>query len=326
VNPISLRPVVLLYAIIASFISVACTGNNHDSYQGYVEGEYLHVASPLGGRLETLGVSRGQTVAAGDPLFILDQTLEAAAVAEAEQGVYRAENRLADISKGRRPTELAALEAKLDQARAAYSLARTEYQRREKLLQQKVIAREMLDRTRTEMEQGAAAVTQLSAELETAKLGARTDEIEVARADVAAARERLAQARWSLAQKSQLAPQSGLVHDTFYVQGEYVPPAYPVVSILPPGNIKVRFFVPEPIISTLAIGAQISVMVDGVNTAYPATISYISSQAEYTPPVIYSRESRAHLVFMVEAVPGTGTSIALHPGQPVDVRLGSPDA
>ncbi len=312
--------------VFTSALTTSCKKEQHNFFQGYVEGEYLMVASSLAGRLETLSVSRGQNVAKGNPLFSLDQIFETAAVSEARQGLRRAENRLADISKGLRPSELAALRAKLDQAAASLNLSRAEFERRKKLQQQKVIAQEQLDRTRTEMERNAAAVEQLKAELETAQLGARADEIEAVRAEVEAARDRLTQAQWSLAQKNQFAPQAGFVHDTFYVEGEFIPAAHPVVSILPPGNIKIRFFVPENMLASMKLGQEVFVQADGVEKTYQASISYISPQAEYTPPVIYSRETRSKLVYMIEAAVSAADAAMLHPGQPVDVRLEMPNA
>lgn len=312
--------------LLAFFVLSGCSNGPADYFQGYVEGEYLYVSSPLGGRLESLSVSRGATVSAGQPLFVLEQEFERAAVAEAEQGWHQAENRLADLSKGLRPSEIAALEAKLAQATVAAELAAKEYARRDVLLKQKAIATEQFDRSRTEKERSEAQVQQLEAELTTARLGARSDQVEAAQAAVAAARERLTQARWTLEQKQLVAPQDGLVFDTYYVRGEFVPAARPVLSILPPGNILVRFFVPEEMVSTLAPGREVLVHLDGIATPYRATVSYISPQAEYTPPVIYSRETRTKLVYMIEARPAAEDAPALHPGQPVEVRLEQPDA
>ena len=307
--------------LLALLTLAGCSNGPADYFQGYVEGEYLYVSSPLAGRLDTLSVSRGAVVSAGQPLFVLEQGYERAAVAEAEQNLRQAEKRLADLRKGQRPSEIAALEAKLAQARTAAELAVKEYARRDLLLKQKAIATEQLDRSRTEKERSEALVSQLAAELATARLGARSDQVEAAQAAVAAAHERLAQGRWTLEQKQLATPKAGLVFDTYYVQGEFVPASRPVLSILPPGNVLIRFFVPEEAISTLAPGQKVSVHLDGAEKPYPAAISYISPQAEYTPPVIYSRETRTNLVYLVEARPAAEDAAALHPGQPVEVRL-----
>ncbi|MHB1351573.1 MAG: HlyD family secretion protein [Desulfobulbaceae bacterium] len=310
-----------LSVLLALLALAGCSNGPPDYFQGYVEGEYLYVSSPLAGNLEGLAVSRGEQVKAGQPLFDLEREHERAAAAEAEQNLRQAENRLADLEKGQRPSEIAALEAKLAQARIAFELAQKEYARRDALLKQNAIAQEQLDRSRTEKERGEAQIRQLAAELETARLGARPDQVAAARAAVAAAQERVAQAKWALAQKQPVAPQDGLVFDTYYVPGEFVPAARPVVSILPPGNVLVRFFVPEEAVAALAPGSKVSVRMDGSDRAYPAAISYISPQAEYTPPVIYSRETRAKLVYLIEARPAAADAPALHPGQPVEVRV-----
>lgn len=306
-------------------ITTGCAHDSPGSFQGYVEGEYQLISSPLAGQLQALSVSRGMTVTAGGPLFTLEQQSEAAAVSEAEQALRRAENTLVDLGKGLRPSEIAAVKARLAQAEAAAKLAGQELARREKLFLQNAISREELDRARKEKESSVAAVAQLTAELRTAGLGARPDEILAARADVKAAGDRLEQARWRVEQKTQKAPTAGYVFDTFYVAGEFVPAGYPVVSILPPGNIKIRFFVPETVVGTLAADQQVSVAFDGAAKMYRGTISYISPQAEYTPPIIYSRETRTKLVFLVEAKIAPDQAIDLHPGQPVDVKLETPN-
>jgi HlyD family secretion protein len=316
-------PFFSLIAVTGLLIMLLCSCSEppRDCFQGYVEGEFVHVSTSLAGQLQSLPVKRGINVRQGDPLFTLEHAFEAEALAEAEQNLRRAENKLADLSKGLRPSELAAIEARLAQARSAHNLARLEYNRREKLFADHTIAKEQLDRARTDMDSNSAAVAQLTAELKTARLGARADEVEAARADMEAARSRLSQARWRLDQKTQTAPQTAYVYDTLYNEGEYIPAGYPVVSLLPPGNIKVRFFVPEQLVGSLSFGRRGTVSFDGAAEKYPIRVSHVSPQAEYTPPVIYSRETRSKLVFMIEAEFTTDRAAGLHPGQPVDVFL-----
>jgi HlyD family secretion protein len=166
-----------------------------------------------------------------------------------------------------------------------------------------------------------ARVTSLKADLETARLGGRADEIKAAEAEVGAARASLERAQWALRQKRQVAPANAWVQDTLYREGEFVGAASPVVSLLPPANIKVRFFVPEGQLATIQPGRTVEVSLDGRPGPLRAVVNYVSPQAEFTPPVIYSKESRAKLVFMVEAVFGPGESRELRPGQPAEVRL-----
>jgi HlyD family secretion protein len=295
------------------------------AFQGYVEAEYVHVASPVAGALSELRVRRGQQVKAGEPLFVLEQDYERAALAVATHSLKQAADKLANAMKGQRAPELAAISARLGQAGASLRQAETEFKRRQTLFAERTISAEEMDKARTEYELRVQQVREMSANLSTAKLGARTDEISAAQAEVEAAKARVEQAAWTLAQKSQAAPAASLVFDTLFSQGEWVPAGKPVAVLLPPGNIKVRFFVPEESVGRLSLGQEAVVRFDGAAAGaagdVPVRISYISAQAEYTPPILFSSDNRAKLVFLVEARPAPDQALVLHPGQPVDVRL-----
>jgi HlyD family secretion protein len=285
--------------------------------QGYVEGEYVYVGAPVAGRLETLDVERGTQVAAGTTLFQLDRASEQPARDDAAARLAGAEAKLANLEKGRRPSEIDSIEAQLAQAKAMLALSGTKLERRRPLGD--AVSREDVEQASAEYERDQARVAELAAELETAQLGARADEIQAAEAEVRAARAQLAQADWRLDELSQAAPQAGLVVDTLYRPGEWVAAGAPVISLLPPANVKVRFFVPEPRLGAIEVGDEVQVRCDACAPDLTAAISYIAPDAEYTPPVIYSREMRAKLVYLVEARPRQPD--ALRPGQPVDVTL-----
>lgn len=298
-----------------------CVENSQDTLQGYAEGEYVRVASAFAGTLDKLYVQRGAEIDANALLFSLEQVNEAAARREAEQRLRRAEAQLENLKKGKRPSEIDALNAQVAQAEAALKLSEAQLKRLEQLFKSGAVGKEQLDQTSAARQRDKARVQELTAQITTARLAAREDEISAARAEVAAAQATLAQAEWRLAQKTISAPLSGRVDDTLYTQGEWVPAGSPVVSLLPPQNIKIRFFVPETQLSSLRIGQTIHVNCDACGAGLSAQISFISSQAEYTPPVIYSKESRAKLVFLVEARPAAQDAAKLHPGQPLDIRL-----
>jgi HlyD family secretion protein len=244
--------------VLASLLLLqSCSDPPQNRFQGYVEGEFVYVASPLAGQLEALSVQRGQHVTAGQPLFALDETAEKAA---------------------------------REQIEAALVLSEAELGRQEELFRTGVAATQDLDRARSTRDQD---------------------------------KRRLDQTDWSFKQKKQSAPQAGLVYDTLFRQGEWVAAGKPVVALLPPQNIKVRAFVPETRIGSIHYGDDVKVAVDGVPDLFVGKVSYISPRAEYTPPVIYSRETRDKLVFMVEAVFDSATGAKLHPGQPVDVQFES---
>jgi HlyD family secretion protein len=289
--------------------------------QGYAEGEFVHVASPFAGQLETLAVERGALVKKGDPLFALERGMETAARDEAERKLAQAKATLEDMKKGRRPTELSSVDAQLRQARAALVLSEKEFKRQDDLHRRGVSSAEEFDRARAIRDQDEHRVAQLEADSQTARLGSREDQVTAAEANVRALQAGLAQADWALSQKSQGAPQNGLVFDTLYQQGEWVAAGRPAVVLLPPENIKVRAFVPEPRVGTIHPGGSARVFVDGIGTPFAGKVSFISPQAEYTPPVIYSQESRGKLVFMIEIRFDAPIAAKLHPGQPVDVEL-----
>jgi len=298
-----------------------CSPTDSGIVQGYVEGEYVYVSSAVSGALESLYVQRGSQVKAGDQLFTLDSTPERAARNEAERRLAQARANLEDAKKGRRPSEIESIKAQLEQAQAALELSENEFLRQTALFKMKVNTAQDVERVRSLRDQSQQRVIQLTADLETAQLGARSDQIDAAEANVRMMEAALARADWDLSQTQQNAPQAGVVFDTLYRQGEWVAAGRPVVAVLPPANIKVRAFVPEAQIGGIQLGQHVSVTVDGAGQPLTGTVSFISPKAEFTPPVIYSRESRSKLVFMIEATFEAKDAEKLHPGQPVDVRI-----
>lgn len=297
----------------------ACSNSpSADVFHGYVEGEFVYVASPSPG-IVALAVTKGATVQKGDPLFALESEAERSFRDEAQRRLAQAQAALRDAGKGLRPTEIAALKAQQQQAESALHLAEMEFVRQEKLFRSGIVPAQSLDAARSARDQQRQTVARLSADLETARLGARSDQITAAAANVKALEAALARAEWELAQKSRKAPEAAIVYDTLYRSGEWVGGGKPVVSLLPPGGIKVRVFVPETLVAALHPGDPVTVTADGIKDSFSGKISFISPRAEYTPPVIYSRESRAKLVYLVEAVFPLNTPPKLHPGQPIDL-------
>ncbi len=256
-------------ALAALFIA-GCSQGSRDVFQGYVEGEYVYVASPIGGTLTNLAVARGDQVKSGQLLFILERGSEEAALRSAEHN--------------------------LTQAMANLTLAESVLARRKELRTNNgVISPEDLDQAQMQRDSDAAQVQSLQAAEKKAK--------------------------WSFDQKEQFAPADAFVQDTLYRQGEYVMEGNPVVVLLPPTNIKTRFFVPQEILPRIKTGETVTVTFDGAPHPYSATVNFISTQNEFTPPVIYNRENRAKLVYMIEAKFSPADAPDLRPGQPVDVKI-----
>jgi HlyD family secretion protein len=310
----------MLFALAAALLA-GCSPNSTGNFQGYIEGEFVYVAAPLGGALTNLAVARGGSVTNGQLLFDLERGSEADTVRQAEKNLAQARSQLDDLTKGQRPTEIASLEAQLDRAKANLKLSGDQFTRREKLGGDDVISKEELDQARAQRDADQAQVKQLAADLETARLGGREDAIRAAQEAVASQKAALDKAKWSFDQKQQFAPTSAFVQDTLYRQGEWVAAGNPVVVLLPPANLKVRFFVPETLLAKIKTGHAVEVLFDGAAKKYSATVNYISTQAEFTPPVLYNRENRAKLVYMIEASFSAADAADLRPGQPVDVKL-----
>lgn len=143
--------------------------------------------------------------------------------------------------------------------------------------------------------------------------------LEDAEAALRTAEARLASAQTRLARRKMASPVTGTVQQIYYRPGELVPAGRPVVSLLPPGNIKIRFFVPETFLPKVELGDAVTVHCDGCKADIAARVTFISRSSEFTPPVIYSLDERSKLVFLIEA--RTDTPGELRVGQPVDVRF-----
>jgi HlyD family secretion protein len=310
-----------LMSTVVAVLLAACGGEKPTAYQGYVEGEYVYVASSQAGTLVELAVDRGSRVERNARLFVLEQDAEQAARREAAERLKQARARLANLTKGLRPEELAVIEAQYQQALAALAFSEANFRRQEKLIRDGFVSPNTLDAARSQYERDRARAAELEAQRRIGRLPARPDEIRAAEAEVKAAEAALAQVEWRLTEKAVVAPVGGYVEDRVFLPGEWVPAGSPVISILPPENLKLRFFVPEPDLPRIRIGQQVSARCDGCSVEIPATVAFVSSQPEFTPPVIFSRERREKLVFRVEAKVAPEHAQGLHPGQPVDVEL-----
>lgn len=287
-------------------------------YQGYVEGDYLWIGLSEGGVVSKLQVERGDSVVAGQPLFSLNDEREAASLKVATSQLQQAKAMLSDLEKGLRDSEISAILARLEQARAEEELASQTLERQLNLQDSGAASQQNLDTAQANYSLAKARVTELESDLITARLGARDDVLLSKLAEVDSLEALVDEANWLFNQRHAFAPQSGFIEDVFYRVGEFIPKGRAGVSLLPPENLKIRFFVAQGDFAKIQIGQAVSISCDGCPAGLDATVSYISSQAEFTPPVIYSENVRDKLVFMVEA---RALGLSLKPGQPVDVVL-----
>jgi len=314
---------VLVMLAGANLLATACSRVDPNHFSGYAEADLVYVGPAVGGRLQSLAVERGARVERGSPLFQLEGDREFFDRASATARAERAAAQTSNLRKGKRVDELRAIEQQLAQARAALALSSADLARSEALVRQGFISVNRLDELRSARDRDTARVAEVQAQLATARDAARPDEILAAEAEQRAAQSDLASSRWREEQTRGVAAQSGTVQDVMYRPGEWVAQGAPIVALLPDGAVKARFFVPQESLARIHIGDVVALSCDGCPPDMKANVSFVSSEAEFTPPVIYSNESRAKLVFMVEARPDAAAAQVLKPGQPIDARIAS---
>lgn len=290
-------------------------------WQGYAEADYLKVGPVLQGRLTAVLVNRGDNVAAGAPLFTQDEIDDLAARDQAARQLAQAKEQLGNLLSGGKPTEIREAEGNLADSRATLVRTEADLQRAEKLMTTGFATAQNVDQLRADYLSAKAKVSVNEAALEQMQrpMG-REGEIRAQRATVAAAQSALGMAEWRLAQRRVGAPAAGRIADVIAFPGESVDANAPVISLLPPQNIFVRFFVPEKTVGGLHRGDAVALHCDGCRLGLMGHISFISPTAEYTPPLIYSESNNNKLVFMVEARPLPDEAALFSPGQPVEVR------
>jgi HlyD family secretion protein len=290
-------------------------------WQGYAEADFVMIGPTQQGLLTAVFVARGDEVAIGTPLFRQDEVDDQAARDQAVQILAQAEKQLANLQAGGKPTEIEQAEGNLADAGATQVRTAADLGRSEALLPKGDVTKQSVDQLRADHLSAKAKVAALQAALvqSRAPMG-RDEEIQAQRKAVAGSRAALDMVEWRLGQRRVAAPASGRVADVLARPGETMAAGAPVVSLLPPGNIFVRFFVPERELSMVHYGDPVTLACDGCPADLSATISFISPQAEYTPPLIYSQSSNAKLVFLVEARPPPNQAAELNPGEPMEVR------
>jgi len=266
--------------LCAVVLLTGCEKPHEGRWLGYAVGDTAYVAPPLAGWVSDLKVERGATVKPGDLLFVLDDTTQAASRASAE-------------------AQIAQIRGQIAEAEANLDLAKKQLDRQKGLMSSAATSRQAYDRAKSSYEAALASVEQLNAAENAAKAS-------------------LDSAAYQLSERRIIARTAGRVQNIFYRPGEYAPAQTPVLAILPPESVYVRFFVPETDFSKIHLGQKVAIHCDGCRPI-TGTISFISDTQEYTSPVIFSNQSRSQLVFKVEArAPG---GLKLNPGQPVDVDL-----
>lgn len=309
----------ILVLFTASLLSACQPTVLEDSITGYVEAELRLVAAPQAGWITEQTIKEGDVISIDQVLFKLDSTQQLAQYEQARQNQLAAEANLLDLQKGARPEEVQALLSQLQETKARHDLAKTELQRIQSLVNKGLTTAEQLDRAKTEAAVTQAQVQTIEDNIEIAGLGGRIDSLIRAEAQIRSAAAQVDAQNYQLSQRTVTAQITGLVHDVYYHTSEYVPAGAAVMALRLTDQDKVRFHLSQAKLNEISIGQTITINADGIDQDLTATINYIATTAEFTPPVIYSKDSRTKLVFLIEAQLAAGHT--LPPGLPVDVRL-----
>ncbi len=310
------RSLILLLGIALA----SCQASTPPGFQGWVEAETMFIGAEDTGRIIELPVAEGQDVKARDFLFAIDPAVQTADLEGAKASLAQASARLQRLdSAQQRPEEIAVLEATQRQMQAAVEFSSSELARVRALNDRNVTSRQQLDQAQANADRDRAALENVTKQIEVGRLSARREDIDAARFVVEQAKAQVGSAEARLQRTRVYSTLAGRIQEIYFRPGEVVSAGKPVVSILPPGQLKLRFFVGESVLPSLKIGAPVTIGCDGCGAGLSATISFISQSAEFTPPVIYSLEERQKLVYKIEARPRDPA--ALRVGQPVTVRL-----
>ncbi|MGF0539243.1 HlyD family secretion protein [Agrobacterium sp. ES01] len=317
-----MKKAAILLLIVAACVLAApylFRSEQHQSYQGWIEANLRFIGAETSARLTDLKVAEGEIVQKGQMLFRFEDDIARAKVDAAEASLAAARAKLEQANAAqKRPQEIDILKASRRQAEANLDLASQELERVRTLAKSGTTTKANLDSAVATQAANQAALDNINGQIELAAMPARQEAIRQAQADMDAALAELEAANSSLERLTIEAPVNGRVQQLYYNKGEIVPAGRPVVSILPPADVRIRFYVPEGDVAGLHIGQKLTVTCDACGPI-AARISFISQTTEYTPPEIYSREERAKLVYRVDAIPEQPET--LNPGLPVDVML-----
>ena len=307
-----------LLLLSTCLILAACQSKPAESYSGYVESQAVSINAPQAGWLASVNVDRGDAVTEGEALFRLDATQAEHALSGAQSRAVAAQASATDLAKGAREADIAPLLAQRIEAQSQLDLAHANEARYAQLEPKGYVSAAQMDSLRAATKSAKAQLINIDKLVAEKRLASREDQQRAAQAQAAAASADVAGAQYTVDDRDVKARLTGLVDERLREPGEFVTAGAAVLTVRPKGREFVRFYVPQADLAKFRVGAVVHVGCDGCQ-AQTARVRFISPEAEFTPPVIYSVKERQKLMFLIEATPEKPE--ALHVGQPLDVRL-----
>ena len=320
ITPNMIRGFLFIIVLFYTFI-VGCTRSAKEPvFYGWIEGRYTSLQPSVSGVVATLTVREGAEVHTGDVLMELEPEPESFVLEQAKQRLETMRALRRDFTASqKRPEEIAVITEQLRAAQASQEELQPRYERYQILQQSGTVTQEELETSEAALRRNEANIRELEQQLRVASLSARADRIAALDEEIRREESLVAQAEWNLAEKRIVAPKDGLIDQICYRTGERTTPGRPVMTMIAPEDIRIRFFVPQTQIGKIQVGDPITTKIDGRDDPISATVTMIFHQPEYTPPVIYSNEVRTKFVFMVEAEVPLKDAVTLHPGQPITI-------
>lgn len=310
-----------IFLSVGMLLVLGCDNKPENIFPGYSYGDFVYLSAPSNAKVENIFVSKGDRVKTGQKLVELESFDAVNTLQRAEEKLRAESALLRNMASGERPEQLNIIRAQIKKARSLESQAQRQVERYRGLYARQAISVAEWENIRDDFVQKHAQVEELAHQLEAHQLPARQDEIEKQQSQVESAKLECDKARRDVEQTTIVSSLNAQVFDILYRAGERSTMGHPIISLLPPDNIKVRFFIPQAILGKIKTGMSVRLSCDGCSAAIPGTINYISPEAEFTPPVIYSTKRREKLIYRVEATPNREHAIQLKVGQPFDVEV-----
>ncbi|NOZ79288.1 MAG: HlyD family efflux transporter periplasmic adaptor subunit [Acidobacteria bacterium] len=311
-------PTVIILSLVLT--AAACSNGRGDGRihaSGHIEATEVRLAATVGGRLLDAPLREGDPVHAGEVVARLDTTDARLELARAHAEAEVADARLRLLLKGTRLEDLDRAEQRLAQAQAELDAATRDYHRLEGLARKGTATAKARDDAGTRRDVAKRQVLALRAELAKLTAGPRREEIDIARAQRAAARAVVAEVQQRITDATVFAPRDGVITTRVAEPGEVLPPGAPIAVLTDLAHPWLNVYVDEPSLSRIHLGDIVEVRVDGQSKTFRGRVSFVSPVAEFTPKNVQTPEERAKLVFKVKVALDNPNGV-FKPGMPAD--------